>query len=99
MNNLYSDLALLETFLCNSFHGGSDMTCAMKESVETLIREDFRYADLLWLSDFEMDPLPPMWVQYVEELKQRGMRLYAVSFGHRSETSYLRLADRVWTAD
>ena len=75
------------------------MTCAMKESVETLMREDFRYADLLWLSDFEMDPLPPMWVLYVEELKQRGMRLYAVSFGHRSETSYLRLADRVWTAD
>ena len=56
------------------------MTCAMKESVETLMREDFRYADLLWLSDFEMDPLPPMWVQYVEELKQRGMRLYAGVF-------------------
>ena len=63
------------------------------------MREDFRYADLLWLSDFEMDTLHPMWVQYVEELKQRGMRLYAVSFGRRSETSYLRLADRVWTAD
>ena len=99
LNNLYSDLALLETFLCNSFHGGSDMTCAMKESVEVLMREDFYYADLLWLSDFEMDPLTPVWVQYVEELKQRGMRLYAVSFGHRSEASYLRLADRIWAAD
>lgn len=28
LNNLYFDLALLETFLCNSFLGGSDMTCA-----------------------------------------------------------------------
>lgn len=99
LNNLYSDLALLETFLCNSFHGGSDMVCAMKESVDTLMREDFRYADLLWLSDFEMEPLPAMWKQYVNELKQRGMRLYAVSFGNRGDKSYRDLADRVWDAE
>ena len=99
LENLYADLALLETFLCGSFRGGSDMACALKDSVEALLREDFRYADLLWVSDFEMEPLPPMWVQYVEELKQRGMRLYAVAFGHRAEASYLRQADRVWRAD
>ena len=63
------------------------------------MRGDFRYAAFLCLSDFEIEPHPPMWLQYVGELKHRCMRLYAVSFGHRSETSYLRLADRVWTAD
>lgn len=99
LNNLYSDLALLETFLCKFFHGGSDMVYAMKESVDALMREDFRYADLLWLSDFEMEPLPAMWMQYVNELKQRGMRLYAVSFGNRGDESYRDLADRVWNAE
>ena len=66
------------------------------DAVTALMREDFRYADLLWISDFEMEPLSPVWVQYVDELKQRGMRLYAVSFGRRAEQSYLDLADRVW---
>ena len=72
------------------------MGCAMRDAVTALMREDFRYADLLWISDFEMEPLSPVWVQYVDELKQRGMRLYAVSFGRRAEQSYLDLADRVW---
>lgn len=98
LENLYEDLPSLETFLCRTFHGGSDMGCAMRDAVTALMREDFRYADLLWISDFEMEPLSPVWVQYVDELKQRGMRLYAVSFGRRAEQSYLDLADRVWKA-
>lgn len=96
LEHLYDDLPQLESFLCRTFHGGSDMTCAMRDSLAALMRDDFRYADLLWLSDFEMEPLSPMWLQYVAELKQRGMRLYAVSFGLRAEPSYLELADRVW---
>ena len=95
---MYEDLPSLETFLCRTFHGGSDMGCAMRDAVTALMREDFRYADLLWISDFEMEALSPVWVQYVDELKQRGMRLYAVSFGRRAEQSYLDLADRVWKA-
>ena len=99
LNNLYTDLPLLESFLCNAFHGGSGMSSAMKESVEALMHEDFRYADLLWLSDFEMPSLSPVWIQYIDELKQKGMRLYAVCFGHRAEVSYIRQSDRVWTVD
>ena len=89
LENVYEDLPSLETFLCRTFHGGSDMGCAMRDAVTALMREDFRYADLLWISDFEMEALSPVWVQYVDELKQRGMRLYAVSFGRRAEQSYL----------
>ena len=96
LENLYADLPLLEAFLCNAFHGGSDMTYAMQDAVGTLMREDFRYADLLWVSDFEIPVLSPTWRQYVEELKQRDVRVYAVAFGHKAEPSYLNLADRVW---
>lgn len=96
LENLYDDLPALEDFLCRTFHGGSDMGCAMRDSVAALMREDFRYADLLWVSDFEMEPLSPVWVQYVDELRQRGMRLYAVAFGSCPERSYVELADRAW---
>lgn len=94
LRNLYEDLALLENFLCRSFHGGSDMKCAMEESVRTLMREDFRYADLLWISDFEMEPVSPVTAAYVEELKRRNVRVYAVGLGDSCERSYLSLADR-----
>ena len=72
------------------------MTYAMQEAVGALMREDFRYADLLWVSDFEMPALSPTWRQYVAELKERDVRVYAVAFGNRVEPSYLGLADRVW---
>lgn len=94
LRNLYEDLSLLEDFLCRSFHGGSDLKCAMDESVRALMCEEFRYADLLWISDFEMDPVSPVTVAHVEELKRRNLRLYAVGFGNRCEHSYLSLADR-----
>ncbi|MCD8318639.1 MAG: hypothetical protein LUC45_07300 [Paraprevotella sp.] len=96
LQNLYTDLPLLENFLCNAFHGGSDMSCAIQESVRVLMGEDFRYADLLWISDFDMSPIALVWNQYVCELKQRGMNLYAVAFGRRMEKSYMDLADRIW---
>ncbi len=97
LRNLYDDLVLLENFLCRSFHGGSDITCAMEESVRTLVREDFRYADLLWLSDFEMEPVSPVTAAYVEELKQRNLRVYAVGFGNHCERSYISLANRFFS--
>lgn len=96
LRNLYEDLPLLEDFLCRSFYGGSDMKCAMEEAVHALMREDFRYADLLWISDFEMEPLSPVMSAYLEMLKQRNLRLYAVAMGDRYERSYLSLADRFW---
>lgn len=97
LRNLFEDLALLENFLCNSFHGGSDMKCAMEESVRTLMREEFRYADLLWVSDFEMEPVSPVTAAYVEELKRRNLRVYGVGFGDRCERSYLSLTDRFFS--
>ncbi len=96
VQDLYKDLSLLEAFLCNAFHGGSDMTCAMQEAVGALLRDDYLYADLLWVSDFELPPLGLAWRKRIMDLKQREVRVYAVAFGNNVESSYLDLADRVW---
>ena len=96
VQDLYKDLSLLEAFLCNAFHGGSDMTCAMQEAVGALLGDDYLYADLLWVSDFELPPLGLAWRKRIMDLKQREVRVYAVAFGNNVESSYLDLADRVW---
>lgn len=99
LRNLYEDLPLLENFLCQSFHGGTDIQGAIEEAVTTLRHADFIYADLLWISDFEMNPISQLMQQYIIELQQRGLRLYAVAFGGRYDSSYLKIADKYWLTD
>ena len=99
LKNLYTDLSQLTDFFCHTFHGGSDMSPALSDSAQTLEREDFCYADLLWLSDFEMSPMTSAQRYLIEELKRRSVRVYAVAFGGKAESSYLEMADRCWLVD
>lgn len=99
LDNLYTDLPRLEPFLCNSFYGGSDIQAAMGDAASALLEERFAYADMLWLSDFEMPPASAFLRHCVEELKERDLRLYSVAFGTRCESSYLDLSHRVWWAE
>ena len=96
INHAFNDLNRLEEFFCGSFCGGTDLTPAIKHTLETLHTSQFLYADVVWLSDFEMHPLTSYWLNAIQEEKQNGVRFFSIAFGDKIEKSYLELSQKSW---
>ncbi len=94
--SMYEGLTLLSDFLCQSFHGGTDLVPMMQDVLETLQQERFAYADLLILSDFEIEEMSSLMRQYFEHLSQRNVEVYGVAFGERANESYLTMCTKYW---
>ena len=94
--SMYEGLTVLSDFLCQSFHGGTDLVPVMHDVLETLQKERFAYADLLVLSDFEVKDMPSLMRQQFEHLRQKNVEVYGVSFGERTNESYLTMCTKYW---
>lgn len=94
--SLYEGLPVLSDFFCRSFHGGTDVQVALSEAVTALHREEYAYADLLVLSDFEMETPDLCCQQQLMDLKDRNVGTYAVAFGGKANDFYLDMADKYW---
>lgn len=93
---LSAGLPLLKDFLCRSFQGGTDLLPAMQRVLGGLSTDDFRQADLLLLSDFEMGHPDALLQNQFNTLKSKGTSVYAVVFGHSYQTEFLSYFDRYW---
>ncbi len=94
--SLYEGLPLLSEFFCRSFHGGTDVQTALTEAVASLWTADYAYADLLILSDFEVETPDEVGQSRLKELKEKGVGMYAVAFGRRPNDFYLNIVDKYW---
>ncbi len=94
--DLYEGLPRLTDFLCRSFHGGTDLTPALDEAVAALRGEEFLFADLLVLSDFDLPPLDELRRAVLLELKARQVGCYAVTFGEAAHDFVADVADHSW---
>lgn len=86
----------LSRFFCNTFHGGTDFGPVIAEAVKALHSSDYSEADLLLLSDFDAESLPASLHLQLEDIKERGVEVYSVAFGHRVNSFYTDIADKNW---
>lgn len=68
-------------FLKMSFHGGTDVAPALYEGVRMMLKDDYKKADLLVISDFVLYGLSPDIVSLCKEQKQEENRFFALSIG------------------
>ena len=94
--SMYEGLTMLSDFLCQSFHGGTNLMPMMYDVLDTLQQERYAYADLLILSDFEIEEISSLMRQYFEHLIQRNVEVYGVAFGERANESYLAMCTKYW---
>lgn len=86
----------LSDFFCQSFHSGTDLTLALQDTLNTLEQPEYSAADVLLLSDFETDPLPPHYHTSLQRLKEAGTRLYTVVFGNNGNDYYESIGTHTW---
>lgn len=67
IERLGQNIQELANFLCQSFHGGTDLTPALLHAIHILKTKSYRNADLVMMSDFEM---PPLNEELSEEIKK-----------------------------
>lgn len=87
----------LDSFLSNSFSGGTDGEEMFAESIRVLQTETYEMADVLIISDFEFPAPKATTLVNIDKEKSHGTRFYALQIG-RSGHKYHKIMDRIWIA-
>ncbi|QTO24703.1 MULTISPECIES: VWA domain-containing protein [unclassified Bacteroides] len=96
IERLSQNIQELADFLCQSFHGGTDLTPALLHAIHILRTKSYRNADLVMMSDFEMSPLNDELSEEIKKIKQHNTYIYALSVQKQCEKTYLDICDRFW---
>lgn len=83
-------------FLAHSFCGGTDLTPAIDEALRMLRSDIYRQADVLVISDFELDDFPEKTSAAISEVQSRNVRFHALQIGRGGNESTLRHFDVRW---
>ena len=84
----------LLSFLGFSFGGGNDETGVMSKVVSRLKENDWRKADIVFVSDGEW-PAPRSLVRKVEDAREEGTRFHGIQIGNRGRTGLHAVCDPV----
>lgn len=95
-DSLAVGLPLLKDFLCRSFQGGTDLLPAMQNVLSGLACETYAKADLLLLSDFELEKPDSVIEFQFTSLRNMGASVYAVVFGKTYTSEYMAYFDHYW---
>ncbi|HHJ13328.1 MAG TPA: VWA domain-containing protein [Gammaproteobacteria bacterium] len=84
----------LLSFLGFSFGGGNDETGVMSKVISRLKENDWRKADIVFVSDGEW-PAPAALIRSVEGARDEGTRFHGVQIGNRGRTGLHAICDPV----
>lgn len=84
----------LLSFLGFSFGGGTDATGVTAKVVARLKKNEWRKADVLFVSDGEW-PAPAPLIRSVEQAREEGTRFHGIQIGNRSRTGLHAICDPV----
>lgn len=84
----------LLSFLGFSFGGGNDETGVMSKVVARLQENEWRKADVVFVSDGEW-PAPASLVRSVEQAREDGTRFHGIQIGNRGRTGLHAICDPV----
>lgn len=101
LSQIHRSLSQLVEFLSMSFHGGTDATPALEETLRLIQRQEFRRADVLMISDFVMPYLPKNTLQAMQEVRKNlSTKFFSLAIGSDGkETPIARLFDQQWAYD
>lgn len=99
IDNLGKNIQELGDFLCQSFHGGTDVAPAIDHAIHQIRTADYRNADLVMLSDFEMPAMNEELSSRIDQIKSNDTRIYAFAMGKYAEKSYLDICNKYWLFD
>ena len=86
----------LVDFLCQSFHSGTDIAPAIAHTARMIEKEEYREADFVMISDFEMAPIDKELSAGIQKIKENQTRIYALCMGDEPQPSYLNICERYW---
>ncbi|WP_294471513.1 VWA domain-containing protein [uncultured Bacteroides sp.] len=97
IDDLGNSFDRLVDFLCQTFHGGTDIEPVITQALRKIGEEGYVQADIITVSDFEMRPVGELLARSIERAKAKETKMYAISLGGKNaETSYLNLCDKYW---
>lgn len=97
IDDLGSSFDRLVDFLCQTFHGGTDIEPVITQALRKIGEEGYVQADIITVSDFEMRPVDYLLARSIERAKAKETKMYAISLGGKNaEKSYLNLCDKYW---
>ncbi len=83
-------------FLSYSFHGGTDLQPVLTKTIELMLGDRYRNADMVVISDF-IAPAPMEELQQqVAALKQRHNRFHAISLSKYGNPDLIGMFDHFW---
>ncbi|WP_162048656.1 ATPase RavA stimulator ViaA [Vibrio taketomensis] len=83
-------------FLSYSFHGGTDLQPVLTKTIELMLGDRYRNADMVVISDF-IAPAPMEELQqHVAVLKQRHNRFHAISLSKYGNPDLIGMFDHFW---
>ncbi len=99
LSNLEKDLTGLIKFLSFSFHGGTDATPALQESLRALTVKDYERADVLMISDFVMGSLPDSIRTDIKNQQEKDTRFHSLVIASSGNQQVIDVFDNNWVYD
>lgn len=96
ITDLGSSFDRLVDFLCQSFHGGTDLAPAIAHTIRMIETQGYQEADMVMISDFEMMPIDKELSAHIRHIKENQTKIYALSMGEEPKQSYLDICDKYW---
>ena len=99
LTNFNKSYDSLIRFLSHSFHGGTDATPALDESLRQVKTKHYKKADILMISDFIMGEVDKKLVSQIERAKDQGTKFHSLVVSRVSNPSTLDMFDNQWVYD
>jgi len=99
LTDLKNSLDKIIQFLSMSFHGGTDATPAMLESLRMLETKDYRKADVVMVSDFVMPAFDEHTRQQISQAKKNKTKFHSLVIGTSQNKGVIKDFDNNWLYD
>ncbi|MGF1686754.1 ATPase RavA stimulator ViaA [Photobacterium japonica] len=84
-------------FLSYSFHGGTDLGPVLDQSIDLMLGDKYKNADLVVLSDFIAPSQPTEMLKRINKLKEHKNRFHAVSLSKYGNPELMTIFDHCWS--
>jgi uncharacterized protein with von Willebrand factor type A (vWA) domain len=99
LTDLKNNLDNLVAFLAMSFHGGTDASPAMQESLRMLETENYKKADVIVVSDFVMPAFDEDTQEKIKAAQNNKTKFHSLVIGNSGNQNAIQSFDHNWTYD
>jgi uncharacterized protein with von Willebrand factor type A (vWA) domain len=99
LSDLKNSMEKLLQFLAMSFHGGTDATPAIQESLRMLQTKDYEKADVLMISDFVMSGFDENTKMQIRVAKEKKTKFHSLVIGNSQNQGVIEDFDNNWFYD